>query len=171
MYTRPTQATRLLAITAVAAGLLAASCADDAEALSKQQFVEQANAICAASNERIDPLFERVYADLDDVDLNDPDSRFVIFRRFDEAMDEVLPIIEQQLDDIGVLQPPAEDEELIDTLLADQEAAIAEFAGLMEAAADGDAVALAALETDEDPFDEIDRRARDYGLDACGEAD
>jgi hypothetical protein len=160
-----------LAIAAVAAGLLAASCADDAEALSKQQFVEQANAICAASNERIDPLFERVYADLDDVDLNDPDNRFVIFRRFDEAMDEVLPIIEQQLDDIGVLQPPGEDEELIDTLLADQEAAIAEFAGLMEAAADGDAVALAALETDEDPFDEIDRRARDYGLDACGEAD
>jgi hypothetical protein len=171
MYTRPTQTATLLAIAAVAAGLLAASCADDAEALSKQQFVEQANAICAASNERIDPLFERVYADLDDVDLNDPDSRFVIFRRFDEAMGEVLPIIEQQLDDIGVLQPPAEDEELIDTLLADQEAAIAEFAGLLEAAADGDESALAALETDEDPFDEIDRRARDYGLDVCGEAD
>ena len=55
--------------------------------------------------------------------------------------------------------------------LADQAAAFAEFTRLMSAAADGDPAALVALETDEDPFDEIDRRAREYGLTACGGAD
>jgi hypothetical protein len=41
----------------------------------------------------------------------------------------------------------------------------------MNAAADGDEAALAALDTEEDPFDDIDRRAREYGLTVCGESD
>jgi hypothetical protein len=84
-------------------------------------------------------------------------------------MDEVLPIMNEQLDSIGALEPPSEDEELIDELIADQEAALTEFAVLMDAAANGDEAALDTLDTEEDPFEEIDRRARDYGLTVCGE--
>jgi hypothetical protein len=87
-------------------------------------------------------------------------------------MQQVVPIIDQQLDDIRAFTPPAGDEQLIDTLLDDQEAAIAEFADLMKAAAGGDQAALEALDSsNEDPFDDINRRARDYGLTVCGEED
>lgn len=156
---------------AVAAGLVFASCGVQSEPLSKAEFIEQANAICQSTNDRVEPLFEEVYNNLEDVDWDDPDNKLLLFVRFDEAMDEVLPIMNEQLDSIGALEPPAEDGELIDELIADQDAALTEFAVLMDAAADGDEAALAALDSEEDPFEEIDRRARDYGLIVCGEED
>ena len=84
----------------------------------------------------------------------------------------MVPIIDQQLEDIRAIAPPAGDEQLIDTLLEDQEAAIAEFAGLMKAAAGGEQAALEALDSStEDPFDDINRRAREYALNICGDED
>ena len=163
--------TRNMLITAVAAGVLVAACGDDTEALSKPEFVAQANAICQASNDQLEPVFEAVWADLESVDADDPENEFILFVRWDEAMQQVVPIVDEQLDDIRALEPPPEDAELIEALLGDQEAAIAEFASLMKAAAQGDQAALAALDTEEDPFDDIDRRAREYGLTVCGEAD
>jgi hypothetical protein len=157
--------------SAAAAGLVFASCGVQSEPLSKAEFIEQANAICQSTNDRVEPLFEEVYNNLEDVDWDDPDNKLLLFVRFDEAMDEVLPIMNEQLDSIGALEPPAEDEELIDELIADQDAALTEFAVLMDAAADGDEAALSALDNEEDPFEEIDRRARDYGLIVCGEED
>ena len=114
MRSTPTSRTMAITALAVGVGLLTAACGDDAEALSKPDFVAHANAICQKSNDRINAIF--------------------------------------------------------DTLLEDQEAAIAEFAGLMKAAAGGDDAALDALESShEDPFDDINRRAREYGLTVCGE--
>ena len=159
---------------AVVAGLLTAACGiqgDDAVPLSKPEFVTQANAICEASNDQLDAVFDVVYAGLEDIDFSDPDNELLIFKRWDAALIDAAPIVDQELNDIGALDPPLEDEEFIETLLADQAAAFAEFTTLMNAAADGDGTALVALETDEDPFDDIDRRAREYGLTVCGEAD
>ncbi|MBG7605441.1 MAG: hypothetical protein IZT58_12520 [Actinobacteria bacterium] len=163
--------TGVVLTSAVTAGLLFASCGVQSEPLSKAEFIEQANAICQSTNDRVEPLFDEVYNNLEDVDWDDPDNKLLLFVRFDEAMDEVLPIMNEQLDSIGALEPPAEDGELIDELIADQDAALTEFAVLMDAAADGDEAALAALDSEEDPFEEIDRRARDYGLIVCGEED
>ena len=170
MLTQPTH-TGVVLTSAVAAGLVFASCGVQSEPLSKAEFIEQANAICQSTNDRVEPLFDEVYNNLEDVDWDDPDNKLLLFVRFDEAMDEVLPIMNEQLDSIGALEPPAEDGELIDELIADQDAALTEFAVLMDAAADGDEAALAALDSEEDPFEEIDRRARDYGLIVCGEED
>jgi hypothetical protein len=170
MLKQPTH-TGVVLTSAVAAGLLFASCGVQSEPLSKAEFIEQANAICQSTNDRVEPLFDEVYNDLEDVDWDDPDNQLLLFVRFSGAMDEVLPIMNEQLDSIGDLEPPSEDEELIDELIADQEAALTEFAVLMDAAADGDEAALAALDSEEDPFEEIDRRARDYGLTVCGEED
>ena len=159
---------------AVGVALLTAGCGIqgvDAEALTKPEFVAEANAICQASNDQLDLVFEGVYAGLDDVDTNDPDNELLIFTRWESALIEAGPIVDQELADVGALEPPVEDEEFIETLLADQAAAFAEFTRLMNAAADGDRAALVALESDEDPFDDIDRRAREYGLAVCGESD
>ena len=170
MLRQPTHSRMVLAST-VAAGLLIASCGADSEPLSKADFIDQADAICRSTNERIEPLFDEVYAGVEDVDLDDPDNQLVLFVRFDEALEEVLPIMSEQLDDIRSLEPPSEDRELIEELLVDQEAAIAEFAVLMDAAAGGDEAALVALDTQEDPLDDVNRRARDYGLTVCGKDD
>ena len=152
---------------AVGAVLLTAGCGiqgEEAEALPKPEFVAQANAICQAANDQLDVVFEGVYAGLDDIDLNDPDNELLIFERWDAALSEAGPIIDQELDDLGALEPPVDDAEFIETLLAARAAAFAEFTKLMDAAADGDQAALAALETDEDPFDDFARQAREYAL-------
>ena len=162
---------RLLIIMAIAlsVGLLAASCGDDAEALTKPEFVEQANAICQASQDEMDPLFDAVWAEFgDDADFDDPAVQDLVFVRFAEAIDDVKPILDQQLDDIGALEPPAEDKAFIETLIADQDAAFTEFARLLDAAASGDDEARAMIDGEEDPFADIDRRAREYGLTVCG---
>ena len=96
----------------------------------------QADAICQETNDQLDPIFETIYADTDDVAWNDPANELLLFARRDEAMEQAAPI--------------------------------AEFAGLMEAAAEGDHEALDS--SDEHPFDDIDRRAQEYGLTECGEA-
>lgn len=170
MHITTTARTTIIAALAAGAGLLIAACGDETEALSKPDFVAQANAICQESNDQLDPIFEAVFADTDEIDWDDTANELLLFVRFDDAMQQVVPIVDQQLDDIRALAAPSGDEELIDTLLDDQEAAITEFAGLMEAAAEGDEAAMAALDGD-DPFDDIDRRARDYGLTVCGEND
>ena len=164
-----TSHTTTIAALAVGASLLVTACGDDTEALSKPDFVAQANAICQVTNDQLDPIFDAVWAETDEIDRDDPANQLLPFVRFHEAMQQVVPIVEQQLADIRALAPPAGDEQLIDELLDDQEAAIAEFATLMAAAADGDEAAMAALDGD-DPFDDIDRRARNYGLTACGES-
>lgn len=162
--------TRLLVLALVTAGaLLMAACGNDAEALSKPEFIEQANAICQASQDEAEPLFDAVFADLEDIDFDDPANEGLLFTRFAEAMQEVEPIFERQLDDIRALEPPAEDKELIEELIADQEEALTRFVTTLDAAAAGDEAARAAVDGDEDPFDDVDRRAREYGLTVCGD--
>jgi hypothetical protein len=167
MQTKPI----LTIAAALTTSLLFTACGDDAEALSKSEFITQANAICQISNGEAEPFFEKIYADLPDVDFDDPANGFVIFARWDEALESVKPIFDEQLDDIRALEPPAEDKQLIETLIADQQAALDKFQSDITAAATGDQAALAALDTEEDPFEDIDRRAREYGLTVCGEAD
>ncbi len=162
---------RILIIT-LFVGLLAAACGSDAEALSKPEFIAQANAICQASQDEADPIFDAIWAEFDeDTDFDDPAVQDVIFVRFDEVIDDVKPIFDRQLDEIRALEPPSEDKQLIEELLDDQEAALDEFAQLMEAAAAGDEQARATIDGEADPFDDIDRRARAYGLTVCGSQD
>ena len=164
-------ARRTITIAAAIVGLLATACGVQGDdPLSKPEFVAQANSICQASNDELDVIFEAIYADFDEADWDDPANQLLIFKRWDEAMVQAGPVIEQQLDELGDLEPPTGDKELVESLLADQAAAVAEFTSLIEAAAEGDQAALAALDTDEDPFDDIDRRAREYGLTVCGES-
>lgn len=159
-----------IAVTAFGActTLLLASCGDDVESLTKPEFISQANEICQTAQDATDPIFERVFADLDDVDWDDPDNQFLIFRRFGEAIDEARPALDKQFADLRALEPPKEDKELLDTLLDDTVAAVDEFSRLAKAGAAGDEAAMEALD-DDDPMVEPNRRAREYGLTVCGE--
>jgi hypothetical protein len=167
MRTKP-----ILTIAAAAtAGLLITACGDDVTALSKPEFIAQANTICQISNDKVEPIFNAVYEGVEDVDFDDPENELLFIVRFDDAMDVVKPIFDKQLEDIRALEPPKEDKQLIETLIADQQATLDKFEADIAAAATGDQAALLALDTEEDPFDDINRRAREYGLTVCGEQD
>jgi hypothetical protein len=167
MRTKP-----ILTIAAAAtAGLLITACGDDVTALSKPEFIAQANTICQISNDKVEPIFNAVYEGIEDVDFDDPENELLFIVRFDDAMDVVKPIFDKQLEDIRALEPPKEDKQLIETLIADQQATLDKFEADIAAAATGDQAALLALDTEEDPFDDINRRAREYGLTVCGEQD
>jgi hypothetical protein len=164
---------RVLTLALVAAGgLLVAACGSDAEPLSKPEFIAQANAICQASFDETEPMFEALFGD-EDFDPDDPANEEAVYVLFAEAMDEIEPILDQQLDDIRALEPPAADKELIESIIADQDAALTEFIRMIDDAAAGDETSRAQLENNEDDdlFDDVDQQSLDYGLTVCGSND
>lgn len=152
---------------AIGLGLLLAACGDD-DPLTKDEFVEQADALCAETQAEAAPIWEAAWSDVEAAGPSSSDGHAFVFVRMDEAVDELMPLYQEQLDEIGELEPPSDDAELIGDLLDDFDAALAEFADLMDAAAAGDESAMAELEQD-DPTVDVNRRAREYGLTVCGE--
>ena len=155
--------------SAAAGGLLVAACGNDVEALSKPDFIAQANAICEASSAEVDPLIEAVYADFDE-EFDPTEATEDLYVRWAEAMAEIGPIFDLQLDDVRALEPPAQDKDLIETLIDDQEAALTEFTRVVDAAAAGDEAARVRMD-EQDLFANVNQRAREYGLTVCGDED
>jgi hypothetical protein len=157
---------RPLAGVAIALGLLAISgCGDDPEPLSKPEFVARADAICEDAQAEAEPLWTTFWADFE----QQADGDVAWYRLFDSLLDELQPITERQLEDLRELAPPAADEELIEGLLDDFEAGIDEMNDLADRAVDGDEAAREALTREEgDPLADVNRAARDYGLELCG---
>ncbi len=145
----------------VAIALVAGGCGDDAEALTKDEYLQRANAICAASNAQADLIFLEVTADLPDEPTPQQVNEAVV-----EIGTRTTPIIEAQLDDLRALRAPEGDEDTLAVLFDDVEAAQEEFVQLAEDAAAGDQAAFRA----EDPFADVDQRAIQYGLTVCGES-
>lgn len=165
-----TKTTTVLVTAAVTtAGLLLTACGDDEASITRDEFLEQANAICQETNDELEPVFLGVWEGLDDVDLDDPANQNIVFVRFDEAMDTIGPAARQQLEDIRALGAPDGDDELIETLLTDYASAIDWMESTAEAAAAGDEAAMEAMDGTDDPFIDLDRRAREYGLTVCGD--
>jgi hypothetical protein len=151
---------------AIGVGLLLAACGDDP--LTKDEFVERADALCAETQAEAAPIWESAWSDVESAGPSTGDGQAFVFVRMNRAVDELMPLFRGQLESIGELEPPSDDAELIGDLLDDFDAALAEFADLMDAAAAGDETAMAALEQD-DPMVEVNRRAREYGLTVCGD--
>jgi hypothetical protein len=123
------------------------------------------------ASDEIEPAFDAVWEGLEDLDEDDPANEGVIFVRYAAAASQVGTVWNQMSDDIRELAEPDEDHELIETLFDDLDAAVDCFVETAAAAAEGDQAAMQVMENDEDPFEDLNRRARDYGLTVCGEAD
>lgn len=144
----------------VAVGLVAGACGGGEERLTKAEFIEQGNAICKTSSAQLDPIFAEAFATTQ--------------QQLAEALVEVLvrgtPIFETQIADLRALAAPKEDEDTLAALFDDLEAAWQEGTQMAENAATGDQAATDRLESEEfDPFTDVNRRATQYGLTACGE--
>lgn len=90
-----------MAILAVAAGLLA-NC-DGAGGLTKEEFIEAANAICGRANQEFDELFETGFP-------TSPES-------VQEFVENVVPIVEREVDELQALDPPDNDADQIEEIL------------------------------------------------------
>ncbi len=116
----------------------------EAEPLSKAEFVEQADKICADGNQEIRTAAEEFPAEPSDEEI----TRF--------AEDVLVPNIQQQHDDIAALAPPEGDEDAVQ--------------GILDALQEGIDVVEedpATLLSSDDPLAEASDLAEAYGLVEC----
>jgi hypothetical protein len=135
---------RLVVLVAVA-GLVFVGCGgDDEERLSSAEFKTQANEICTEGSK----------------ELEEAAKKFGDEQPTDEELEQFLeedfkPNINQQLDDLEELAPPEDVEEEFDEVIADARKILN---GL-----DADD-----MTSEDDPFDEVNGRLNELGLNSCG---
>lgn len=160
----------------VAVGTMAmSSCGMQSDELTKPEFIEQANEICARTDAELEPVWDEVW-DMEGFDLAEgeeptPENQDLLFTRFAEAVTTSNTAWRTASDELRALDPPADDKATIDTLLDDLDTALDEFQEIAEAAAAGDEAARARMDgtgNSEDPLKAVNQRAFDYGLTVCG---
>lgn len=122
--------------------------------LTEAEFLEQGNAICAEGNAAIDAGAEALGTD-------GPPDAATLTAFF---TDTILPSVQGQLDGLRALSPPEELEADIDALLEDADAALDDMRQQIEDDAE-------AFLDAPDPFEEVNARAVELGLTACGESE
>ncbi len=143
-----------LALAAAIGAVAVAGCGDDddetttaAEALTEEEFVSQANEICAAGDEDIDQVANETFG-------GGQPSRAELE---DFVGDTVVPSIQEQIDSISALSAPEEIADDVNTFLDDAETALAEV--------EADPVQI--IGGDEGPFGDVNRQAEALGLTRC----
>lgn len=139
----------VIALSAVAALALSAcgDDSDDSEPLSKSEYVEQADEICAEGDETIDAAQD---------EFANPDSPTE--EEIEKAIDDVvIPEYRRQLEELSELEPPADDQDKIDEMLDHLEAGV-------DALEDD----YTSPDVDEE-FQAASEIATEYGLEECGD--
>jgi hypothetical protein len=125
-----------------------------APALTKAEFIKQANGICGRTNKQFEDEFER-FAEKETTSQSQELSN----AQFREAAETLfIPIVGQQLKEVRALGAPQGDEQQVDKILSSAEKA------LQEARQDP---TILFVEGD-GPFAEANKLAGAYGLDKCG---
>jgi hypothetical protein len=147
----------VVAALALATGSIAAGCGggdDDgdttttAAALSKEEFLEQGNKICAAGEKQINAKAEKTFGNQEPTQ-----SEVESF-----ATETAIPTLQFEIAGIEALPPPSGDEDQVNAITtAAQE-------GLDELKADP---SLITAEGQDNPFAEANELAKQYGLTAC----
>jgi hypothetical protein len=162
----------------VVMAVVAAGCGDDSvEAVSKDDYIAQANAICATTNDVVDAEFEEfwatAFADLPDGSETAEEPQ-TVFEAMDAIFDDAItPSVEEQIAELRALGAPEGDAETLAALYDDLQIALEDYNSSLDDAVAGDADAMESVGSGsaEGVFDDVDRRARDYGLTVCGEQD
>jgi hypothetical protein len=147
-------------VAVLASALLVAGCGssdDDSTktALTKQQFIAQADAICKQGNKEIEEGFES-FAEQNDIPKNQEPSK----AQGKEIVETVIvPSIDSQVEGIRALGFPSGDEDELSAMLDSLDEAVEE--------AEEDPEALFAAKSD--PFGKPNELAQNYGLKTCGD--
>jgi hypothetical protein len=147
----------LIPAAIAAAVAVASGCGGDGDGgqLSAEEFRRQANAICEKYNERIQAI-------------DSPSSP----EDLDTYVEKVVPVMQQGIDELRALHPPAESADDFDRMLDETEKAIPAARQLGEAAANNDAAAVQrALKAGQQADDASDEIATDLGLTGCASSE
>ncbi|MGI9602671.1 MAG: hypothetical protein ACR2QE_12350 [Acidimicrobiales bacterium] len=155
--------------TAIVLAIAAGACGSDAEALTKSEYIEQADAICQSVDDEIAPMFDEFFSDLESqgIDLEAEMPTDTVFVGYARVWNEMVSAWDDSLQDLRALGKPEGDEKMLERLLDDLESALADSVVVVDAAADGSEADRLAME-DYDPFHDVNARARVYGLAVCG---
>ena len=123
------------------------SATESAAALSKEDFIAQADQICTDGDAAIDEAGQERFASGQPTD--EELTQFFV--------DTVLPTIGDEIDEIRTLGVPEGDEELVTAVLDSAEGAVADATADPESLSGGS-----------DPFAESNELATAYGLEVCG---
>lgn len=153
-----------LLASVVAIALVAAGCGSSSDTtgstseatLTKSEFLKKGNAICAAGNKEIEEGFEE-FTEEEGINDKAPPSK----AQSQKASETILlPTINKQIEGLRELGTPEGDEGEVDELLTSAEEAVEK--------GEEDPVALIE-EEGSNPFAEVNKAAREYGLTVCGE--
>jgi hypothetical protein len=166
---RPVAALGLL----LAFALVGAACGGDV-AVSKDEYIAQADAICADANAQFDAI--RVeFANLPEPSNVEGFAEPLVA----DFVDQFTAVLEEQVSDVRALPVPEGDEDLLATIYDDLEGVARAIRELAAAAAAGDLGAIEQLTSQEDQghaglrvvataFSDLDIRANEYGFTVCG---
>ena len=139
---------------AASAALLALAACGGEEQLSQAEFRGQGNAICARYDKQIDEI--PVPTAIEEIPA---------------YVTKAAPIVENEIGALKELDPPDEDQETFDQLIAEEEKTLAAGRSLGEAAEKGDDAAVEkALDDGTLASDKADEHAQTLGLDDCVDA-
>ena len=120
--------------------------------LSKEEFIEQADAFCKEADEKTQ-------------ELEQPTSPAAL----DDFVEQARAISIELLDDLRGLEPPEDDEETIDRMLTRIEEAVDLLPEIQEAARQQDSEEIARLGQElQSTASEANEIAQEYGLEQCG---
>lgn len=143
---------KLVTTAAVVAVLALSACGssggDSKPALTKSEFVKQANAICKTGKAKLAAVQK----------ANDPGDSVDAQVKF--VTEHTLPSIQAQLSDIRDLGFPKGDEDTVDGIITEAEKALDTI----------EKDPKAALASGQDPFADVNPKLKAYGLTECGSA-
>jgi len=159
----------------LAFALVVAACGGN-EALSKDEYIAQGNAICEDANAQFEAI-NLEFANLPDASTPEEFAEPLAA----DFIDQFTAVLEEQLADLRALAAPEGDENLLAAIYDDLEAVLRAIPRLADAAATGDLAAIEQLTSNEDQghaglrvvataFNDLDIRASEYGLTVCGES-
>ena len=143
----------ILLIAGLSVCLIAVGCGGDDDdtttaALTKQEFVNQADAICKQGNKQTDKAGAQLY-DKGDRPSKEEQEKFIT--------DTVLPGIQRQIDQVSALTPPEADQEQVTEFIDTAQAAFDK--------AEQDPSLMTSRGTD--PFAKTNQLTKAYGLKEC----
>ncbi|MEN8114245.1 MAG: hypothetical protein ABFS21_07640 [Actinomycetota bacterium] len=155
-------------VLGVVVGLMVGACGGDEEALTKAEYIEQANAICAASNTEMEAAEEEVLATFEEArgDVEEVPTLDEFAEMASDITDRTVPILEAMLADLKELPVPEGDEDTLTVLYDDFEHALADLSEQSAVLTTGDEAAISQF-LEVDYFGDLNRRAAEYGLTIC----
>jgi len=131
---------------------------------ARSDYIAEADRICARANAEAEAVYESVFSGA----ASDAPPTAELMS---ELWSRLEPILSTQVVSLREVMPPPDDAATLRALYDDLAAVVDSVSESVDAALAGDDEALARItgqSDDEDPFGDVDRRAREFGFRVCG---